>query len=694
MLHSPARRMLSTSAGSGKGWFARAKSVASGAMWTFMGVSGLLGLGTHVAERVEWTRDSINEASPPADPFLAEISTRRVVEAVRASELAAAERDASRAEAGVRSVAPLPSQVIMQFPHLRAAPSGEGASPLLFWENMWTPSLDSLLRLRKEATMAPRSTSSGGSFVKILRLRNGSFVEAWVKGGGAAKTGAAIVVVGSVPETVSQVFEALPADPYHRCIMYRHAAAPLTWPGGRADARALFPVTGKRLGWGRENSSFSSDIIDPFTARKLDGMTVSVHDAKLSTTPQELLDEHATVQEFLKRFPIAQPTDRRALPFMAPVCAEGGVLDYRYTWNATQSMRHTFPSLNWLTLSSLVIKNRAHPSEIPWSPRNASRPTLSARHVHTRPVVSPDTLAEELSAVLEALQVEEEVVLVAANYDWLAALRFAERNSAGVQGVMLLDPLLPWPEGPISKDYPHVFDGDFKNPYLQGGRLYTTKDSPDKEKKPTVSGDIVVTSARARELVNSPRDVPVTPPSGLMMASDDVFRLAELDGARDAAFASVRGRQGDFASGVHSPYAANPLISVGKPSTPEPILPSETDWPHSLVGKQALFEALARVDTSCAVAAIDGVEAGQGILDPGVLFPASTGGSGGVVSAKPLTGMEARKRIEKQGFAAINMFGGGLGLFRGAVDHSAVLSVSTPYNGLHLPLQEMVAAHM
>lgn len=54
-----------------------------------------------------------------------------------------------------------------------------------------------------------------------------------------------------------------------------------------------------------------------------------------------------------------------------------------------------------------------------------------------------DEESSELSAVLNHLQVQSDVVLVSYNFNWLATLKAAARNPSFIRGVLLVDPLLP-----------------------------------------------------------------------------------------------------------------------------------------------------------------------------------------------------------------------------------------------------------
>lgn len=63
------------------------------------------------------------------------------------------------------------------------------------------------------------------------------------------------------------------------------------------------------------------------------------------------------------------------------------------------------------------------------------------------PDVVPDSVSEseELSGVMNALGIDDDVLLVSTQYGWMSTLRCALRNKESVVGVVLVDPLVPRP---------------------------------------------------------------------------------------------------------------------------------------------------------------------------------------------------------------------------------------------------------
>jgi pimeloyl-ACP methyl ester carboxylesterase len=194
-----------------------------------------------------------------------------------------------------------------------------------------------------------RPDHPGSRSYRVLKLPSGAFVQVWTKGLPNKAGQPTTVLIGSSPEALFGVFDALPAD--GRVVMYRHASAPLLWP-------ADLEVEDRRGG-------ICSPIVPLLDA--MHGIIRSVIDRLASSSPSQSV------------------SDRKAA---------------------------TYP----------------------------------------RPVGTFEAVADELAGVLEALGVEEDVVLVAGHMDWLGAMRFAERNRQHLRGLVLVDPILPWKAG-----YPSQF---------------------------------------------------------------------------------------------------------------------------------------------------------------------------------------------------------------------------------------------
>lgn len=298
---------------------------------------------------------------------------------------------------------------------------------------------------------------------------------------------------------------------------------------------------------------------------------------------------------------------------------------------------------------------------------------VSARAVHGRPLATPDALAAEAAGVLQALGVTSDVVVVATHYDWLAALRFAEKNAAGVSGLLLLDPLLPWPTGPLPEEYPRL-DGAHRGLVPSLGSSGRHGVSP--------SG-LAYLPARTVAMLDTTRGINASGGSafdvdGSALPGMDLLRLAQLEGSRHAAMATARGGRGSFVTGPNAPYCADPLAAGAAaakgrkqpPARAEPAragLPEEwSEWPRSLVSSAAA----ARIVERCA------------ILTP-------RGGPGDVVERPAL-----RRLVAAHGLAALDPFAGGAPVSHGDVIAARPVVFGDRRScGLHLPLLEMAAQH-
>ncbi|KAA0147479.1 hypothetical protein FNF29_07325 [Cafeteria roenbergensis] len=504
----------------------------------------------------------------------------------------------------------------------------------------------------------------------VVKLRSGAFVEVWERGI-VSPDKPTIVVMSSVPEAISEVFAALPTN--RRCIAYRHAGAPKTWPLGGLQGMDVAKATG-----GTQMESFS----------KL--MTVESRPGGHSSR----LAQDQSVAGALVGRGGARVEDGAQLDSAISLAARGEIAGLR--WKAETGPDGKAAPAPTRGLSAVM--------------KAAGRDTnaVSARSVHGRPLATPDALAAELAGVLEALRVEDKVLIVSSHLDWLAAFRFAELNQDGVAGMVLLDPVLPWPAGPVPSKYPRVTSSeDSAEPKdlpdesragcVPSGLVYIPSELQarlDAQSASRGDGKFPAVSDFARATATKPADQAARPSLG----TDDLLLLAQLEGGRPSAMATARGGKGSFVTGPNAPYAADSLAAAA--ARRKPPVPGAGAAPAGTTSASAVAKAIANAsgkqDAQAAAslgALPSSLVSGQGVqrvVDSCSILQPKRGPAPPGLDKASLAAL-----VDKFGPAALDELAGGVPVVARTIPaFRPTLVGDRRANGLHLPMAELAASHV
>lgn len=503
----------------------------------------------------------------------------------------------------------------------------------------------------------------------VVKLRSGAFVEVWERGI-VSPDKPTIVVMSSVPEAISEVFAALPTN--RRCIAYRHAGAPKTWPLGGLQGVDVAKATG-----GTQMESFSKMM----TMESRPGG----HWSRLA--------QDKSVAGALVGRGGARTEDGAQLDSAISLATRGEIAGLK--WKAEAGPDGTAAPAPTRGLAAVM--------------RAAERDTnaVSARSVHGRPLATPDALASELAGVLEALRVEDRVLILASHLDWLAAFRFAELNEEGVAGMVLLDPMLPWPAGPIPSKYPRVTSSEDS---------VEAKDLPDESRAGCVPSGLVyipselqarldVQAARsgdgsfpkvsdmARAPAVKPADLAARPALGV----DDLLLLAQLEGGRQSAMASARGGRGSFITGPNAPYAADALSGLARRAGVPPAADAAvTGTTSASAVAKAIANSAGKVQAEAAASlgafpsSLVSEEGVKRVMDSCSILQPKRGPAPAKLNKAGLAAM-----VDQFGLAALDELAGGVAVVARSIPaYRPTLVGDRRANGLHLPMAELAASHV